>query len=195
MPPPNIYIIGAQCTGKTTLVNNLASPFSSNPPVLITEVARTVLKEHHFTAADVVDPFRSLGLQRLILQAQVKAESEAVSDGRWFISDRSGLDPIVYARRYVGANTLADSEEWKELKGRMKSSLVIVCEAGEGVRGWLRDDGVRLMPRDMADWVAVHRQFCALLEEQGLEYAVLPTAVGGHEERVNFVMEQWRKSA
>ncbi|KAK4665194.1 uncharacterized protein QC763_510390 [Podospora pseudopauciseta] len=56
--PPNIYIVGAQCTGKMTLVKNLHANFEFNsshePPVLITEVARTVLKKHSFTAADPI---------------------------------------------------------------------------------------------------------------------------------------------
>lgn len=74
-PPPNIYIVGAQCTGKTTLVNNLHTFFTSHPnpnpyaptPSVITEVARTVLRARAFTAADVRIPARSLALQRLIL--------------------------------------------------------------------------------------------------------------------------------
>ncbi|KAK4148838.1 hypothetical protein C8A00DRAFT_38571, partial [Chaetomidium leptoderma] len=94
-PPPNLYIVGAQSTSKTTLVNNLNTYFtttiaSSNnnpgspptpflnhgvePPTIITEVARTVLKAHHFTAQDVRTPARSLALQQLILQAQATAE-------------------------------------------------------------------------------------------------------------------------
>jgi hypothetical protein len=64
--------------------------------------------------------------------------------GEWFVSDRSGVDPIVYARKYAskGAESyLINSTEWSELRERMGKSVVIVCEAGAD---WLTDDGVRL---------------------------------------------------
>jgi hypothetical protein len=35
------------------------------------------------------------------LKAQAHAEDEALQDSEWFISDRSGIDPIVYARKPV----------------------------------------------------------------------------------------------
>ncbi|KAL2177637.1 AAA domain-containing protein [Thermothelomyces heterothallicus CBS 202.75] len=206
-PPPNIYIIGAQCTGKTTLVNHLRAHFANRnpvpdggPPALISEVARTVLKAHHFTARDVRIPSRSLVLQRLILQAQAAAERDALESGgprkRWFISDRSGADPIAYSLRYVGheaARALAKTEEWVELKERMRQSVVIICEAGKGVAGWLKDDGVRLMPVDLEEWVGFHRGFCEFLDGEGVRYEVLTADVATHEERVDFVLKRWEE--
>lgn len=76
------------------------------------------------------------------MKAQLNAECRALESRKWFISDRSGVDPIVYARKYVSeeaAEDLVKSTEWLELKERMKSALVIVCEAGVD---WLIDDGV-----------------------------------------------------
>lgn len=99
--PKNLYIIGAQCTGKTTIVNALRDHFNRegsriwrgkpiSPPAFIVELARTVLVKHDFRAEDITSsPTRSLQLQNLILQAQAEAE-RAVSDV-WFVSDRSGL--------------------------------------------------------------------------------------------------------
>jgi hypothetical protein len=73
------------------------------------EVARTVLKQHNFTADDVTSsPARSLTLQQLILQAQVATERGISEQGDWFISDRSGADPIVYARKYVNEDAASD---------------------------------------------------------------------------------------
>jgi predicted ATPase len=212
-PPPNIYIVGAQCTGKTTLVNALRAHFTTPttdlnlnphpPPTIITEVARRVLSTHHFTAHDVRTPTRSLALQQLILQAQATAERDALNpnqnpggEASWFISDRSGADPIAYAVRYVGADTaraaLADSAEWATLRARMREAVVVVCEAGEGVAGWLRDDGVRLMPEDLGEWVGFHGLFCGFLEGEGVRYEVLSAGVGALEERVGFVLGRWR---
>lgn len=78
----NIYVIGAQCTGKTTLVNALEEHFKSNnvdrnmpQPTVIQEVARAVLKEKGFTREDITtSPSRALQLQRHILDAQLHAE-------------------------------------------------------------------------------------------------------------------------
>ncbi|KAK3903256.1 AAA domain-containing protein [Staphylotrichum tortipilum] len=210
-PPPNIYIVGTQCTGKTTLVNNLRTYFTTTTttpspptpypqPTFITEVARTVLQTHSFTAADVRDPARSLALQRLILAAQAAAEGDALGQatpttaGRWFISDRSGADPLAYALRYVGSSgtrPLLESAEWAVLRERMRGAVVVVCEASAGVAGWLRDDGVRLMPEDVEEWVGFHEMFCQFLEGEGVEFEVLPAGVGGHGERVGFVVERW----
>lgn len=198
--PRNIYIVGSQSSGKTTLVKALDCHFDKSSqderrvsrPKIITEVARTVLKKHEYTAYDITSsPTRALALQKLILEAQMLAERQALEDGEWFISDRSGFDPIVYARRYVSeeaADHLVESAEWLELRERMKDSLVIVCEAGAD---WLTSDGVRLMPKDREDWIAFHALFCRCLEEIKMEHEVLPCETTDIGERVAFVVSRW----
>ena len=199
--PKNIYIVGAQCTGKSTLVAALSAHFSTPSPtattpapLILAEVARTVLRQHNFTASDITSsPSKALLFQKLILEAQYSTEKAA--GPRWFISDRSGFDPIVYTKRYVGeegANSLMRTDVWRELKERMEQSLIVVCEAGAD---WLIDDGVRLMPEDKADWVAFHNLFCLSLEDAGLEYVVLPHEVEDLAERVNFVLRHWESTS
>jgi nicotinamide riboside kinase len=91
---PNIYIVGAQSTGKTTLVDGLESfIISTRPdiphPVIIREVARDVLKEHQFGRDEIrSSKSRSFELQKLILERQSITERDAPSN--WIISDRSG---------------------------------------------------------------------------------------------------------
>jgi predicted ATPase len=300
----NIYIIGAQSTGKTTLVNALEAYFQSQKkntnhhdpssqrqrqqfpkPKIIKEVARTVLTKHAFTAKDITSSKdRCMGLQRLILSAQAEAErgalrelelgsepnlepnmepvaeSESISESgsrsghelapglgnglghglgpesisgsgsghgsglghghgeKWFISDRSGVDPIVYAYQHINAQAaeeLMATPEWKELKERMRKGLVVVCEprvvgegresgeSAEGVesvdresvsvsRSWLTDDGVRLMPASLEEWKGFHDLFCRVLEERmGLGFVVLPCGLVGIGERVAFVLERF----
>ncbi|KAK7910583.1 hypothetical protein PG985_013064 [Apiospora marii] len=204
-PPPIIYIIGAQSTGKSTLVDALEAHFrqdsssSSLPkPIVIREVARAVLREHHYTAQDIRDsPTRALELQRLILAAQADAERKAaiVSDSTkshpWLISDRSAIDPVVYAWQYVGpeaARALIGSANWQDMRDRMAASLVVVCEAGVD---WLTDDGVRLMPTGRDEWAKTHEVFCQVLEEAQVRYVVLPCGLGRTEERVEFVLREF----
>jgi nicotinamide riboside kinase len=199
----DIYIVGAQCTGKTTLINAVEKYFKnlstvSSPcnnefpsPRIIKEVARGVLRKHNFVAEDIVtSPIRALELQNLILKAQYREELEAGVNGDWIISDRSGADPIVYASKYVGnaaADEMMETAEWKCLKERMRNGLVVVCEAGAD---WLADDGVRLMPNDRDDWVGFHRFFCNRLEEWGIGYEVLGHQIIAHDDRLDFVLEK-----
>lgn len=198
--PISIYIIGTQGTGKTTIVNKLDRLFCSTPvappmkkPQIIREVARKVQRIHPIPTESIrSDPSQSLQLQKRIQAAQFKAEREALQRGSWFISGRSGFDPIVYARRYVGSEAAADMMEsvWcVELMERMSASLVVVCESG---MGWLQDDGVRLMPEDREDWMQLHNLFCEMLDEAGLMYFVLPAGITDLSGRVEFVLSKWK---
>ncbi|KAJ2987431.1 hypothetical protein NUW58_g4510 [Xylaria curta] len=196
---PNIYIIGSQCTGKTTLCNAVSEYLNQHPATLegppgaIKEVARTILKNHGFTRGDIrSSQDRTLELQRLIIEGQFEAEKTELQTHSWFISDRSGFDPIIYARKYVSkeaADGLVASPKWREMRDRMAKSLIIVC-VGED---WLRDDGVRLMPLDKTEWRQLHAEFCSALAGFGLEYHILPSSVGDRDERVQFVLERWEE--
>jgi nicotinamide riboside kinase len=187
--PKNIYIVGAQCTGKTIIVNALVTHFdeAATKPLLIEEVARGVIQKHQYTPADMTDsPVRALKLQHLILAAQVAAEEEAGSN--WFISDRSAIDPIVYASLYASEEAAAgmfETEAWKNCRVGMQEGLVIVCEAGTP---FLHDDGVRLMPEDFERWMAVHDMFCRLLQEQGITFTVIRKEMVDLMQRVQLIL-------
>ncbi|KAF2971414.1 hypothetical protein GQX73_g2140 [Xylaria multiplex] len=197
---PNIYIIGSQCTGKTTLVNAILEYFEHHPiaaagaPGVVKEVARTVLKNYGFTRGDIrSSQDRTLELQRLIIEGQFVAERSQLETRSWFISDRSAVDPIIYARKYVNreaADTLTTSAKWIEMRDRMATSLVIVCEAGVD---WLTDDGIRLMPLDTTEWSQLHKEFCLALADIGLGHHVLPSRIRNTDERVQFVLDKWEQ--
>lgn len=197
--PKNIYIIGAQCTGKTSLVNALESSFvdlfSTTPPIIVREVARSVLKLHGFTASDITsDPARCLQLQALILEAQFNSERDALTRSPWIISDRSGIDPIIYASRHIGSEAVSlmtSSNYWQELRDRMSQSLVFVCET---VEDWLISDGVRLMPRDVEDWMEYDSEFCRMLESAEIPYQMIPRSVKSLEDRASFVWSRWKNA-
>jgi nicotinamide riboside kinase len=203
----NIYIIGPQSTGKTTLVNALEKAFASGDglpdssnftrPAIIREVARTVLKTYNFTRDDITNsPTRALKLQELILKAQLKAEETALSENplkSWFISDRSGLDPIVYAKLFVGedaAQQMLSSDNWKALEERMKDGLVILCEAD---CAWLVDDGTRLMPKDVEDWLRVNSAFHEVLETLAIDKILMPKSILDLQQRVQVVLDAVHK--
>jgi nicotinamide riboside kinase len=196
----NIYVIGAQSTGKTTLVNALKTTFeddaSRDPktcppqPLIISEVARSVLREKRFSRQDLTtSPIRALRLQQYVLKAQYDAEitTDPSNTTAWYICDRSGIDPIVYARCFAGAEAAAGllaSKPFLELETRMKNGIVFLCEAGSQ---WLVDDGVRLMPNDMEEWTYVDRTFRGLLEWRGISYFVVPKYMTDLTKRVEYV--------
>lgn len=221
MATPSIYVIGAQCTGKTTLVNALEAHFSRvyrpgnadkddddawRPPTVVREVARDVLRDEEFEAGDVrTSEARALELQRRILAGQARAEAAAMTttndDAAWILADRSALDPVVYARQYGGgggeaAMALLEQEAGEAaLPGwpalRERLARALVVVCEAGAAAWLVDDGVRLMPVDGAEWLATHSAFLALLAELALPFVVLPCAVDTVEARVAFVVERW----
>jgi nicotinamide riboside kinase len=202
----NIYIIGAQCTGKTTLVNALEASFTESQdklpsglgnrrmdsvgPIIIREVARTVLKEKNFSRDDITSsPMRALQLQEHILEAQLKAETAIDNEATpmRYLCDRSGLDPIVYARLFVGeyaAEKMLASPAWAELEKRMQAGIVLLCEAG---CKWLVDDGTRLMPTGEADWIRIDGAFRELLEARRIAYTVISRDVVSIAERIELV--------
>jgi nicotinamide riboside kinase len=190
----SVYIIGAQCTGKTTLVNALEDSYAKNEqPLVIREVARTVLREKGFSRSDITSsPSRALELQKHILDAQFEVEKAATGDDScspWYICDRSGLDPIVYAQLFVSeaaATEMLATDTWKELERRMKAGIVILCEAG---CTWLVDDGTRLMPDGMDEWMRIDSAFRTLLAVRGINYKVIPKDMVSLEERVERVRE------
>jgi nicotinamide riboside kinase len=196
---PNIYIIGPQSTGKTTLVNKLQADLehrlvdsSVDKPQIVAEVARTVLAKHKYSAEDIrTSKVRCLELQQLILEAQAEAEKEALKTSSWIISDRSGFDPLVYAKVYAAPSAVEQLQQlpaWREVKARMERSLIVVCEAGTP---WLMDDGVRLMPGSETEWMQVFDDFCEILDEVGLDYSAVPRTVLDISARAELVWTKW----
>jgi nicotinamide riboside kinase len=195
--PPSIYVIGAQCTGKTTLVTALHSHIIQHQVAphnrlhKITEVAREVLRDHQFTRADLDRPDRAMQLQYLILEAQLKAENHDHPEGM-ILSDRSGLDPLVYAAKYGPPGQLASimaSPSWEILKSRMQGSLVILCPPRAD---WLFDDGTRLM-ESWDDWEYTHQLFQKLLADNNIPYHIIPGSASSTLERVEFVLSLWHR--
>ena len=81
---PNIYIIGASSTGKTTLVNALQEHYfrqsDLSPPAVVAETARPILAKLSFQRKDYFDsPDKTSSLQRDILAAQRQTEDSQSS--------------------------------------------------------------------------------------------------------------------
>ncbi|OCT53413.1 P-loop containing nucleoside triphosphate hydrolase [Cladophialophora carrionii] len=191
----SIYIIGAQCTGKTTLVEDVAVALQSHgakPVTTIKELARGILNTANITRDDIrAGNAGAMEFQKLVLGAQLNEELDRERRGL-IVSDRSGIDPIAYATLYGPpevARELLESDAWRVLREKMRKGLIVLCEP---VPEWLFDDGTRLMPADDAEWYELHTVFISLLQQTGITYEVLPATCTSREERVARVLERWR---
>jgi nicotinamide riboside kinase len=191
----SIYIVGAQCTGKTTLINRLNDYFAKSSPLLkvfvISELARDVLRQHNISGLDVQAGHSSaMHLQRAILETQFEVEKQSQLHDLT-LSDRSGLDPIAYSAKYGGSQyvqDLAEMAEWTILRSTMQKSVVILCEP---VVEWLTDDGERLMPKSNKEWFDLHETFLRLLEEMAISFSLLPSSITAQDDRIRFVLNIW----
>lgn len=191
----SIYLIGAQCTGKTTLLEALTKAIKSRYHSVsfstVTEIARDVLRQHQFTREDITSSSdRALQLQQLILDAQFEKESRLGHST--ILSDRSGVDPIVYGVQYGPPHArllLEKSLKWQFLRDRMKKSLVVVCPPH---KEWSTDDGTRLMADSWEEWHNVHLTFVEILHDNDIPFYVIPMDVVDRDERVEFVLDLWR---
>ena len=96
-----IYVLGPSSSGKSTLCDALARYLDLDRTRYVREVARTVMREQGFTRKDV----DTYAMQQAIMAAQLKAEQKILESSEdsadegcvVMLSDRSAVDPIVYA--------------------------------------------------------------------------------------------------
>ena len=208
-----ISVLGPSLSGKTTLCDALAATLHISPPMYIKEVARNVMKTHHFTRDDV----DSYEMRHAIMEAQLSAERRAITSAAeqtgtgvrlLVLSDRSAIDPCVYAAAStvpgaeVRSQKLLRHEGFRERLPFYRRSLFGKCRAHttatksaqgvplavvlESVPEWMEDDGVRSLedPKKYGE-VLQHT-----LDELGIAYITLGEPVEDLIERVRYVMEE-----
>jgi len=136
-----IFVTGASSTGKTTLCRALETRLTAAGITVchVSEVARTVMKEQGFNRELV----GTLAMQRAILQAQIVAETNALSKISNAVSlydtgitrttatavllcDRCAVDPVVYATMKIDAEAalgLTDDRSFQDAIVRYGGSL------------------------------------------------------------------------
>ncbi|CAL1711827.1 unnamed protein product [Somion occarium] len=94
-----IFVLGPSSSGKTTLCDALVEDLCLDRSKYIKEVARKVMRSTGFTRNDT----HTYDMQAAIMKAQIEAETrvlhdaKSTSEGLVLLSDRSAVDPIVYA--------------------------------------------------------------------------------------------------
>ncbi|KAI0333201.1 hypothetical protein GY45DRAFT_1245171 [Cubamyces sp. BRFM 1775] len=185
-----VFVLGPSSSGKTTLCDALAEKLGIRPPQYIKEVARNVMKTHGFTR-DNTDTYE---MQYAIMAAQLEAEERAattlqttiVGSPKVILSDRSAIDPIVYAGTsgVPGAlnrrRRLLEDVALQKMLPAYRNSLFVVLEP---VTEWLEDDGVR----SLEDPERYNSVLFATLRELGIPYVTIGTEMKDICARVDFV--------
>lgn len=193
-----VYIIGVSATGKTTLIGDLVKHFAIQEERsklgIITEVARKLVQCSGLSPPTIRSGDKdSMQLQRTILWVQ-RVRENAASTSELVLADRSGLDPLVFAKYYGQDNSMfaamARSEDWTILHRNMQQdALVVLCEPQIS---WYVEDDVRVVLDSASELAELHQVFLELLREHQIPFVVLPSHIDGREPRVSFVLE-WLK--
>ena len=215
MAVTSIYIVGPSSSGKSTLCGALFKHFTAEPqprplrsegrsvvPYTISEVARKVMRERQFTRDDV----GTLEMQQAILEAQVKAERDALAflasfdppRERVLLSDCCTIDALVYTRKFVSEDaykTLCKTLEFQEAlrryrgkraKGNDGAHVLFILTLG--VAEWLIDDGIRNMDKPEA----VLEEFRFVLNELEIPFVKLGSEIMELGRRVEWVVSKAR---
>ncbi|KAG9310362.1 hypothetical protein JVU11DRAFT_9495 [Chiua virens] len=188
-PFTELYVVGPSSTGKTTLCDALATSLQLCSWCYITEVARQIMKRRGFTREDV----GKLEMQSTIMLAQLEREAEVCeramdTSEALVLSDRSGVDPLVYA-----VLTAKDEREARQrksilveqpafqnaLKRYRKAKFLLLRPVPE----WLVDDGVRSLDQHARSF-HVYR---TVLAELGIPYREIREEMKDLTERVTWV--------
>jgi nicotinamide riboside kinase len=188
----NVYIIGPQSVGKTTLVNAVAGKLGGEVAI-IQEVARNVMREKGYSRIDVDsgDSERKFDMQHDIFKAQVEKELALLKVGTNFLSDRSAIDPIIYLKHYSGdegANRITSTDHWQKVRDRYSdpnSSLIVLLSP---VEEFLVDDSIRYIARSLDDWHALASSFRSFLWEQKIPFVEIGKECKLIDERVACLM-------
>lgn len=211
----SIYVVGPSSTGKSTLCGALFKHFISESqlpssrsdgrgvlPYSISEVARKVMRERQFTRDDV----GTLEMQQAILEAQVKAERDALASlasseptkEKLLLSDRCAIDALVYTRKFVSENaykTLCETSEFQEALRRYRGER---AKGNDGthvlfiltlpVAEWLIDDGIR----SMDDPEVILEEFRRVLNEMEIPFFELGSEIMELGRRVEWAISTAR---
>jgi len=179
-----IYVVGPSSTGKTTLCNALAQRMGLKGPQFVKEVARRVITALGLGRDDI----GLLDMQKAIMLAHLEQEREN-EESSAHLSDRSAVDPIVYAV-FTAANpedaqcrkqALVNLPEFQRALPRYRNSLFVLLSIN---KEWVKDDGFRHVGNE-TEILAIFRE---ILSELGIRYREIGSDMDFLLERTAFVM-------
>jgi len=170
--------VGPHSTGKTTLARAIKGHYGDSIHIL-EETARGVLKAKGYKREDI-ETGKCFQMQVDILKAQFSAENSIFAKHGaevHFISDRAGIDPILYTMKYCPGEDawkeLCELEEWKLLATRYREtehSIVILIEP---TPEFMKDDGTRKLPTSFQEWLAFNEMYKTFLTNQNIPFKTI----------------------
>mgnify|MGYP003320587316 FL=1 len=166
-----VVVTGSECTGKTTLVQALATRFNA---VYSTEGARKYLDEvqRPLSFADV-EP---------IAHRQVSLEGETLEQaGNLVILDTDLVSTMIYSRHYYGG-----CKTWiTEMAVSRMANLYLVCDIDVP---WI-EDGLQRDQGEPGQRIQVHQAFISELERIHAPYEILSGDVDTRLERATTIIK------
>ncbi|CAM1306704.1 Uncharacterised protein g4438 [Pycnogonum litorale] len=189
--PLSIFLCGAHSTGKTTLINKLKRELPNIKSEA--EYARNVIKRmglnrDSFDWKKHPEVFEKVQLEILNEQSQMYRRHE--KDNEDYIADR-GIDPLVYARYYLGEdalNRLLSQSLTKSCIERFRTSLTFVLLPQPEC---VDDDGFRIKPV-LSDLQGFTDHLIELLNQLNINYFVIDFL--DLEQRKQFVVDKINES-
>ncbi|KIP05131.1 hypothetical protein PHLGIDRAFT_74753 [Phlebiopsis gigantea 11061_1 CR5-6] len=178
-----IFVVGASSVGKTTLCRALAINLAVEPRRYIQETARHVMKACGFTR----DHVHLYEMQHAIMTAQIEAEQaillydQGSHDNVLLLSDRSAVDPIVYAKTAAVQDSAGNASRL-----RCDASFQSILPFYRGalfVTEWLEDDGVR----SLEDPWKYNSHLCSTLTELDIPFIEISADMRNLKDRVEYV--------
>ena len=155
-----IGLVGASCTGKTTLAEEISNKFNLE---IIGETARELFNEFNISSPrELTTLSDELKFQNRILDAKIESESNLPN----FVADRTFVDAAAYWLFHLSKKT-SDEQSFSYLrkcKDLMSNYHMVIFLSYDRLGGCLVDDGVRtgkiyynyamhlLMKGILADW-------------------------------------------
>jgi len=134
-----IGLVGASCTGKTTLSEEISNLFNLE---IIGETARELFNEFNISSPRNLETLSDeLKFQNRILDVKSQSESKLPN----FVADRTFVDAAAYWLFHLSKKT-SDEQSYSYLKkcqDLMKNYHVVIFLSYERLGGCLVDDGVR----------------------------------------------------
>ncbi|KAI0343648.1 hypothetical protein BDW22DRAFT_1356136 [Trametopsis cervina] len=183
-----VFVVGPSSSGKTTLCNAIAAKLHLDPRRHIKEVARDVMRTQGFSRHTV----KTYEMQHAIMVAQLREEMRVLAmppDGSTqlqMLSDRSAVDPVVYAStsgtpeaEIMRRRLMLEPDFLREVLWYREALFVVLSPVPE----WLEDDGIR----SLDDPSSYHTTLCNLLTELNIPFIQIDEEMKDLTERVLFV--------
>jgi len=173
-----IGIVGASCTGKTTLATKLSKYFNLE---VIGEIARELFQEFNIASPrELINLEDEKRFQQSILDAKRKAESNLDH----FVADRTFIDAAAYWLFHL-SQKVKDEESYayfQRCRDYMNDYNIVIFLPYDRLGGCLVNDGVRtgriyynyamhlLMEGMLADWNINHLLLSSKEDIEAIEY-------------------------